>query len=111
MVFKSWISRKLTNKAVKLYDKHIGSRFTGAQQVMGVGILFGLYYTPSIYEHMMKTSKTLAPSVIKPYFTDRDYLERVEKLKEYVKDQRRAGNRVLSYDDKLMIYSEFLDLI
>lgn len=111
MVFKSWIAKKISKKSLKFYDKHIASRFTGAQQVMGLGGMMGLYFLPSIYTYTMETSKTFAPSNIKGYFYDRNYLERVAKLKQHVREQRKKGNRMLSYDDKLMIYSEFLEMI
>lgn len=78
---------------------------------MGLGGMMGLYFLPSIYTYTMETSKTFAPSNIKGYFYDRNYLERVAKLKQHVREQRKKGNRMLSYDDKLMIYSEFLEMI
>ena len=78
---------------------------------MGILGMIGLYYSPSIARYTMETSKALQPSIVKPYFYNREYLERVAKLKEHWRTQRRAGNRKLSYDDKLLIYTEYLSMI
>ena len=78
---------------------------------MAMAGMVGILYFPSLYAYIKETNPLFAPVEAKSYLSEKNYQDLVAKFKPYVRELRKAGQKVLSYEDKLLIYSEFLNLI
>ena len=111
MVFKRWIAKRISEKFLKFYDKKIASKYSGGQQLVAMAGMVGVLYLPSLYSYFRETNKFFAPAEAKRFFEEKGYLDLVSKFREHIRESRKSGQRMLSYEDKMLIYSEFLNLI